>query len=158
MRLVAIVVLMALAYVQQGADPIAATTLEHERESLRGLPGVRVVIEYLSPEAKADGLSEDSIRSAVELILRSSGIHIFEVGRLPYLYVRVTTFKVQASSFHAAAMQVELRQWLSQPEWSGYAATWQEMIVGNQNMRAVISHIEQMVKQFANDFLVANPK
>jgi hypothetical protein len=54
-------------------------------------------------------------------------------------------------------MQVELEQWLSQPEWSGYAAIWQEMVIGNQNMRAVISHIEQMVKQFANDFFAANP-
>ena len=42
-----------------------------QRESLRGLPGVQVLIEDIRPDAQADGLSQEAIRTAVELILRS---------------------------------------------------------------------------------------
>lgn len=48
----------------------------NERESLVGLPGVLVVIEEINPEAQTDGLSVEAIQTAVELILRSSGIPV----------------------------------------------------------------------------------
>ena len=129
MRFVEGVVLMALAILHLSADP--ASTSETERASLRGLPGVVVLIESLRPEAKADGLSEDYIRSAVELILRSSGIRILEpTARVPYLYVRVSTFKDPERGFYSAGIKVELNQWLVKPEWSGYGATWQQSWLG----------------------------
>lgn len=46
------------------------------RESLRGISGVGVVVEDISPEAPADSLSQDAIRTADELILRSKGIRV----------------------------------------------------------------------------------
>ncbi len=160
---IAIVILMALACLHLTALPTAASSSEEERESLRGLPGVRVVIEHLHAEAKADGLSEDSIRSAVELILRSSGIRILDGGGLPYLYVEVLTIKSRAG-FHAFVIQVELKQLVSlvdQPEWSGHAATWEQIVVGHvgtHDIRKIISYIEPMVKEFANDFLARQSK
>ena len=160
MRFVAIVVLMALSVVHLSADPIAALTLEDQRASLRGLPGVGLVIESLRPDTKADGLSEDSIRNAVELILRSSGIRIIdEDPEIPYLYVNEAEL-----IFYAFNIIVDFKQVMSlvdRPEWSGYATTWEQTVVGHvgaQKIRQVISSIEQMVKKFANDFLAANPK
>src|SRR5215831_8551620 len=46
------------------------------RESLKGLPGVTVLIEGIKEDAQADGLSTEAVRTAVELALRSSGIRI----------------------------------------------------------------------------------
>ena len=162
MRFVAVVILIGTA-LYLSADPRAASAAsEHERASLRGLSGFVVVIQNLRPEAKADGLSEDSIRSAVELILRSSGILILEpTAKIPYIYVRVSTFKNLEGGFHSVGIKVELNQWLGQPEWSGYGATWQQSwlgLVGARRIREMIGEVEQMVKQFANDFLAANPK
>ena len=70
-----------------------------ERASLEGLPGVEVVIEKINPDAQADGLSEEAIRTAVELILRSNGIRVLTQSEFmttpsgPYLYVMVNSMK-----------------------------------------------------------------
>ena len=94
MRYVVMVALMILscgevARVQGGplkVDP---------RESLRGIPGVGVVVEGISSEVTADGITAEAIRTAIDLILRSSGIQVLtqsEQGQLvsaPYLYVNV---------------------------------------------------------------------
>jgi hypothetical protein len=47
-----------------------------ERASLAGLPGVKVVIDEIKSDAQTDGLSEEGIRTAVELILRSNDIRV----------------------------------------------------------------------------------
>ena len=67
------------------------------RESLRGISGVGVVVEDIGPDASADGLSQDAIRTAAELILRSKGIKVLtsvertRLGSAPYLYINVNT-------------------------------------------------------------------
>ena len=163
MRFVAIVVVMAVGFLHLSTDLKAG--LADERASLRGLPGAGLVIEELHSAAKVDGLSEDSIRTAVELILRSSGIRILDGPKdspdSPWLYVRVSSIKSR-SGFHAFAIQVELKQLVSlmdRPESSAFAATWEQATVGHvADIRNVISVIEQMVKAFANDFLAVNPK
>ena len=69
------------------------------RESLRGISGVGMVVEDISSDASADGLSQDAIRSAAEEILRSKGIRILtniertRLGSTPYLYINVNTLK-----------------------------------------------------------------
>ena len=55
-------------------DLSLAQTRDQQRESLRGLQGVEVVIENIKSDAQVDGLSQEAIRAAVELILRSNGI------------------------------------------------------------------------------------
>jgi hypothetical protein len=106
---------------------------EYDRASLRGLSGAALVIEELHPAAIADGLSEDSIRTAVELILRSSGIRI--LGGNPSLCVRVTTSKSRAG-YHFYAIQVRFKQKVSlvgQPEWSGFGKGVRERLFGRQS-------------------------
>src|SRR5215831_13336981 len=83
-------------------------------ESLQGLPGVYVLIEHISPEARADGLSKEAIRTAVELILRASGI--LEITEkevvehtLPLLWVRINAAKV-GPSLYAYCVDVQLMQ------------------------------------------------
>ena len=55
-------------------DLSLAQTRDQQPESLRGLQGVEVVIENIKSDAQVDGLSQEAIRAAVELILRSNGI------------------------------------------------------------------------------------
>ena len=62
-----VVMAMMLAFVCLDLSPAHAANPD-QRESLRGLPGVQVLIEDMRPDA------HEAIRTVVELILRSSGI------------------------------------------------------------------------------------
>jgi hypothetical protein len=99
-------------------DPSLAQTRDQQRESLRGLQGVEVVVEDIKPDAQMDGLSQESIRATVELILRSKGIRVLtqaersETVSKPLLYVSVGTDK-QASGQYSFSVRVELYQAVS---------------------------------------------
>jgi len=140
-----------------------------QRESLRGLAGVGLVIEDINADAKADGLSVEAIRTAVELILRSSGIRILTQAEVSnttsgaYLYVQAATYKIR-SGLYAYTTTVALRQPVSlvhRPQQTMFASTWDRVYVGSpgsQNISWLINPIEDSVKIFANDFLAANPR
>ena len=56
----------------------AATALDTQgtRETLRGLEGVEVLVENLSPEVERDGIDKTTIKTDVELKLRQTGIKV----------------------------------------------------------------------------------
>lgn len=146
----------------QGAAPIQV-------ESLRYLPGVAVVIEEIEEEAKAEGLSEEAIRAAVERILQSSGIRLLtpversNTPSQPSLYVRVTTYKIEPG-LHAYAVTVALKQLVAlahRPQRTMVATTWEHGMIGipgSQNIGQAITAVEDLVKKFAHDFWAANPR
>jgi hypothetical protein len=166
MRSVVMVALMALA----SFDLSLAQTRDQQRESLRGLQGVEVVVEEIKSDAQVDGLSQESIRAAVELILRSKGIRVLtqsersETSSKPYLYVSVGTDK-QASGQYSFSARVELHQTVSlvhRPQHIA-APTWfipgMLRTVPQQNVRLwIINSIEPLVREFATDFLAVNPR
>lgn len=94
----------------------AATS--EQRESLRGLQGVEVVIEDIKPSAQAYGLSQDALRAAVELIIESRGIRVLTPSErsampaTPFPYVHVGTDKVSSGQY-AFNARVELHQAVS---------------------------------------------
>ncbi|MGH7183037.1 MAG: hypothetical protein ACREJN_13800, partial [Nitrospiraceae bacterium] len=73
MRYVVMAVLMVLTCLDLS---LAQAEITDNHESLRGLPGVFVVTEKIAQDAQTDGLSQEAIDTAVELILRSNGIRI----------------------------------------------------------------------------------
>jgi hypothetical protein len=165
MRYVVMAILMTLICL----DLSVAQTRDQQRDSLQGLKGVEVVIESLRPDAEADGLSQEAIRTAVELILRSKGIRVLtrseslSTPAAPYLYVKVSTYN-HSSDLYAYAVTVEVMQKVSlakRPQQMMSATTWEKGAVGttgHSNIRMVIDSVESKVKEFANDFLAANPR
>jgi hypothetical protein len=140
------------------------------RESLRGISGVAVVVEDIGSDASADGLSQDAIRAAAELILRSKGIRVFtnvertRLGSAPYLYINVNTLKEELG-LYAYAVNVDLKQvvgLLSKKGAQAWGATWSASVVGavgGANLQKIIADgVEPLVKDFSNDFLLANPR
>ena len=164
-------VVMAILMILTSFDLSIAQTRDQQRESLRGLQGVEVVVEDIKPDAQVEGLSQETIRAAVELILRSKGIRILSQAERsetlpnPYLYVAVGPEKTSSGQysfnarveFHRAGSLVQRpQQILSAPTWftPGKLRT-----VGQQNARLwVINSIEPLVREFANDFLAVNPR
>ena len=142
-----------------------------QRESLRGLQGVEVVIEDIKSDAQVDGLSQDALRAAVELILRSRGIRVLTQSERsglpskPYLYVHVDTDKTSSGQYSFNA-RVELHQAVSlvhRPQHIMPAPTWSTpgtfRTVGQQNMRMwIINSIEPLVREFVDDFRAINPR
>ena len=165
MRYVVMAMLMTLICL----DLSVAQTRDQQRDSLQGLRGVEVVIESLRPDAQADGLSQEAIRTAVELILRSKGIRVLTQSEslstpaAPYLYVKVSTYN-HSSDFYAYAVTVDVMQKVSlaqRPQQMMSATTWEKGAVGtisHSNITMVIDSVESKVKEFASDFLAANPR
>ena len=81
----------------------------------------------------------------------------------PYLYVKVSTYN-HSSDLYAYAVTVEVMQKVSlaqRPQQTMSATTWEKGGVGttgHSNIRMVIDSVESKVKEFANDFLAANPR
>lgn len=140
------------------------------RASLRGISEVAVIVEEISPDASADGLSQDAIRTAAELILRSKGILVLtnidrtRLGSAPYLYININTLKEELGVY-AYAVNVDLKQvvgLLSMKGAQAWGATWSASVVGavgETNVRQIIADgVEPLVKDFAHDFLSVNPR
>jgi hypothetical protein len=139
--------------------------------SLRGLTGVRVLVEQLRPEVEQQGLAVGVIQNDVELRLRKAGIQVLSESEMmrtagmPYLYVNVNIKAGQPN--WGFSVDVELKQTvrLSRPpnvQLVGIS-TWSTGRAGGYGPssmvpRAVRDDLADLVDQFANDFLRMNPK
>jgi hypothetical protein len=138
------------------------------RESLRGMFGLGVVIEEVSPDALADGLSQEAIRSTIEQALRSKGIRLLtertRSGSTPYLYINVNTLKEELG-LYAYTVTVDLKQLvglLSMKNKKTWGTTWSSSVLGmvrQENVNQIIvDAVEPLIKDFTDDFVAANPR
>jgi hypothetical protein len=87
------------------------------RDTLRGLPGVEVLVEGIDPELQRAGIDAVALRAAVERQLRAGGVPVFRSqsenpsAAKPYVYVLVSGFGLEARGY-VAGVQVHLRQTL----------------------------------------------
>jgi hypothetical protein len=165
MRYVLILALMVLSHLDTSA---ARAGRVEDRESLRRLPGVEVIVETFLSEEEAAGFSRESIRTGVELVLQSNGIRILsaserlQTSSAPFLYVKVNPLKHSSAETYCLAIEVELHQavsLLNRPEQKLSARTWnrvQVAMIGEQITGRVTEVVEPLIKQFANDFLTVN--
>ena len=147
----------------------AQAEVPYERESLAGLPGVLLVVEKLSAEAQAWDLTEEAVQEAVELILRSSGIRVFNepkplnVPSHAWLYVQPNIGKSGSSFFYNVSIRLiqevsavnGRKQPMAATTWEGNTAG----IVNDGDLRdAILDVVQIWAKRFANDFLTVNPR
>ena len=129
-----------------------------------------MVVEDISPDATADGLSQDAIRTTVEQSLRAKGIRILtniertRSGSAPYLYLNINTLKEELG-LYAYAVNVEFKQivgLLSNKGKQAWGATWSASVVGTareENLSQVIGDaLAPLVKDFVGDFVSVNPR
>ena len=165
MRYALIVALIVLSHLDTNA---ARAGRVEDRESLRRLPGVEVIVETFLAEEEAAGFSRDAIRTNVELVLQANGVRILsgaerlQTSSAPFLYVKVNPLKHSNAETYCLAIEVELHQAVSltnRPEQRMSARTWnrvQVAMIGEQITGRVTEVVEPLVKQFANDFLTVN--
>jgi hypothetical protein len=144
-----------------------------DRETLRGLGGIQVVIEHLKPNAERAGLTRKQVQTDVELRLRKAGIRVLtEQERLatpgmPYLYININSSQGQAPLADVVAFSVSIA--LQQNALlvrntaitAMGASTWsRQFLVGvhRESVRQIRDYVGDLVDAFINDYLSVNRK
>jgi hypothetical protein len=141
---------------------------EFSRQSLRGLQGVHIVIESLTPEIKRDGFTADRLRADTEQTLQMSGIKVLSEtenrmtpGR-PYMYVHTTIHKYRYFPVYVYKNSVELVQdvYLVRAfKVKTEAVTWSVTTTGiAPKLEDIRTSMEDLVDYFIRAYLSANPK
>jgi len=151
-------------------SPTSARDLPGERESLAGLAGVHLVVEDMKPDVERYGLTRSALRRDVELRLRQTGIRVLsviewaEVPPTPSLTLRVTALRNEAGSY-AVSVALDLVQdvrLVRDPTITAPTATWQATGTlathGARMLPEVREGVCDLVDQFLNDYMAANPK
>ena len=146
------------------ADAQAQQFLSTGRDTLRGLPGVEVLVEPLAAELEQSGLTASAIRTNAEAQLRAGGIPIYSSQTenpspaKAYLYVHVTGLSMPRQGY-ALSVQVHLRQTLRSLVTGSAivnAMTWDQQMVmvvpAGSSMRRVDAEVRSLVDRFVQDW------
>jgi hypothetical protein len=151
----------------------SALATEPPWTSLRGLKGVGVVVEELTPDAKRGGLVEEQLRMDVEWRLRKAGITVLSGANLrrapgvPYLSISVGALqgKGRLRPLFVYSAKVELRQDVTLVRDDSLdvpAATWVmsgvSMIGSSRFQKGVHGRVVSYVEGFIRDYLAMNAK
>ncbi len=159
---------MAASYrSENGRRNLVMDLREFTRITLRGLPGVMVIVENVREDAEAAGLNTDELQQDVELRLSKAAIPIIpheqwrETGGRPWLYVSVNTIKYPTGYFFS--LDLQLKQEVSlrrQPSIVTSSATWEigsVGFVGMQNLHEKVREsLGKFLEEFINDYAIAN--
>ena len=146
----------------RGGAVVARADTESERQTLKGLKGIKVIVEVLEAEVSLAGLTVASIKTDVELKLRLAGIPV-DAAFDTFFYVNVNVV-VAPVGYWPYSIYVELHQevlLVRDLSISGYGITWSEGyagMVGKANVRNVRDDVKDMVDKFINAYLSVNPK
>ena len=155
---------MAFLVVFLGTDARAQQFVSTGRDTLRGLPGVEVLVEPLAPELEQAGLTAAALHANVEGQLRASGIPIYASQTenpspaKAYLYVHVSGLSLPREGY-ALAVQVHLRQTLRSLVTGSAivnAMTWDQQMVmvvlPGDSMQGVHREVQSLVDRFVEDW------
>ena len=163
---------LLIASTALGASPphqTAPSQEEDERESLRGLTGVEVLVEPLDSDIERLGLSDDKIQQDVRQRLQKAGVKVLtERERLAtptaaVLIVRVETLHDRIGRYFYStdlflAQRVKLER---QEEKELSAVTWKRLgvvsTVADDNVKHLEDQVLRKVDQFIKDYLGVNP-
>ena len=139
------------------------------KETLRGLPGVAVVIEPLHPTTERDGLTQSQLQAEVEQQLKTAGIRVLtqeewkKTPGAPYLYVNVAALK-KNYGLYAYAIEVCLNQLvllIRDQQTQEFAETWETRevgTVGKERLATVRKSVAAHVAVFIRDYFAVNPR
>ena len=160
------------ASIALGASPPPATERAHEvdeRQSLRGLNGVEVLVEPFDSDIEQLGLSTDKIQQDIRQRLEKAGVKVLtERERLAtptaaVLIVRVDTLHDRIGRYFYStdlllAQRVKLETH-DAPEVT--AVTWKKLgvvsTIADDNLKHLEDQVLRKVDQFIKDYLAVNP-
>ena len=146
-----------------------ASDAKYNRASLRGVQGVYVKVEGLTPEIEKDGLTETLIRRDVESKLQTAGIRIqsmekwSDVMGSPHLYVNLNCLKLRETKEYIYSIHIAFRQNVypeREPILILGATTWSVGgIIGITNrLDKIRDSLKSHLDEFIEAYLSVNPK
>lgn len=136
-----------------------------ERESLKGLTGVHVIVEDLDSDAKELGLTVAELLTKAELELRKANIRVMtkdensKTDQRAYLYISIVTVVEEGLVTYNLSVKLSQRVELT----NGYrmlACTWSTTSVGTVGASRIklinTDALPGKIEKFANDFLAVN--
>jgi hypothetical protein len=140
-----------------------------DRDKLKGLSGVLVVIEALNPDLERGGVAQAQLKTRVEVKLRQAGIRVLtptEFLTIPdsaYLYLNLTSVQVTPDRpIYALFLSLEVHEPViirRNKETSFGATTWNTgKLLVFSTTRSIQDRLGDLVDEFINDYLAANPK
>ncbi len=105
----AVLTLMFFVLLSQGVN--AQSRLN--KESLRGVKRIQVLIEHIDPDVESLGVSKNRVQTDTELRLRRAGIPVTPLAVADdegTLYINVNTMKASQVELYAFSLTVEFRQ------------------------------------------------
>ena len=142
-------------------------------DNLKGLRGVEIVVEMSENSEtllQKDGVGESQLQTRLEVKLREAGIRVLtqeQGGKTPgrpYLYLNINSTKIQGNppvASVAIALELQEQVLLQRGKKSASAATWSTATVGTvpaDDVRSIYDRVGDLVDEFINDYLAANPK
>lgn len=146
----------------------AQNDIDPESETLRGLEGVMVIVEELSPDIVADGVTEAMIKSAAEKRLKAAGIEVLTEEKMldtpgfPFLYINLNSIKLPGGGGYIYSIKTELYQVVAlirDTENICFASTWESSMVGilsESQVKTVVDTVLELVDEFAEDYVAVN--
>ena len=131
-----------------------------ERENLTGVSEVNVVVEEMSDEAEADGLTQRSLLRAVERQLELRGVPIGNSRYAADLYINVSTH-LGSTGLYAYYARVSVQQLatLEVNQLRSFVDTWDMAslgAVGGARLSEVEQVVTQLVDLFCDDYFKMN--
>lgn len=164
-------ILVPFALSLLSAFPSMAIDSQSNRATLKGLPGVGVLVEKLPPEIEREGLRRDQLQMDVESQLKKAGVKVFSkeqctrVPGEPYLYINLNVNVAKTESgiypYTVDIMLIQKVSLMRDPKRVTYAVTWSTGGVGSIT-KSIVSQLRENVAEvvhvFIRAFLDENPK
>jgi hypothetical protein len=163
-----VIIVMVLVCVVPSA---LALDSDVNRETLRGLKGVRVLVEDLASEVGKAGLTKNQLQADIEDKLRKAGIkaltqdECFATPGEPYLYVNINlNFRKADPNIYSFSMDIGVIQNVTldrDPKQKTYAATWSTGGVGSiekEFLPRLKDSVDDLLNLFIKSYLAVNPK
>ena len=133
---------------------------------LRGISSLWVLIESLGPEEANIGLADDTVRTDVELRLRSAALRVISPEEAKTIAVKDNTFLYVNVAVTSGGWAATVLAQFAQAAYVlrnslpiGTAFTWTDVsTLSSPSLGSVRSEIKDLVDKFLNEWLKQNPR
>jgi hypothetical protein len=159
-------ILTAVLLFTLAASASSQTFTGDQKQSLKGLNALLLVVEFTETAVEADGLKKDDLETAIAARLRSSGIRLLSQTEwssspgVPYLQVLVNTLKSDLG-FYSYKIDVQLNQEivLKRNNIAMMSTTWNKGAlghIGTTRVPVIRNDIMGYVNAFIQDYRAVN--
>ena len=139
---------------------------EEQRQILRGLERVHIVIKRLKPEIELDGLYRSTLETDVELTLRMTGIKVLseeealQTPGTPDLCLKVNALKCSSGYVYNIGLSLEEKVKLSRRSIQISATTlrlWEQLGIAHR-LSDIRDSVRDLLEEFVKGWQAANQK